>query len=168
MDTFCLHQRCPPISIYSSLISCGTHVSPWHMYLTGWDLIPFLLSYFLLKMVSVIEKLSHAWQKSSNDHDVIQLQNQRFTNNTLHKRKCSTELLVFSKGVLKKFANFTGKHPCRVKCDPKSLTFPCSLHLIIKETPTKSCFSVSSAEYLRIPFFKAPLSECFWLYIRHI
>ena len=55
---------------------------------------------------------------------MIQLQNQRFTNNTLHKRKCSTELLVFSKVVLKKFANFTGKHPCRVKCEPKSLTFP--------------------------------------------
>ena len=25
-----------------------------------------------------------------------------FTNNTLHERKCSTELLVFSKGVLKR------------------------------------------------------------------
>ena len=44
-------------SIYSSLISCGTHVSAWHMYLTGWDLILFLLSYFLLKMVSVMNEL---------------------------------------------------------------------------------------------------------------
>ena len=59
---------------------------------------------------------------------MMQLQNQKFTNNTLHKRECSTELLVFSKGVLKNFANFTGKYLCRVKCEPKSLTDPCSLH----------------------------------------
>ena len=43
----------------------------------------------------------NTWQKFSNDYDMIQLQNQQFTNNTLHERNCSTELLVFSKGVLK-------------------------------------------------------------------
>ena len=32
---------------------------------------------------------------------MIQLQNQQFTNKTLHERECSTELLVYSKGVLK-------------------------------------------------------------------
>ena len=85
---------------------------------------------------------------------MIQLQNQQFTNNTLHERKCSTELLVFSKGVLKNFANFTGKHPCRVKCEPKSLIYPCSLYLIIKEAPAHSYFSVSSAEFLGIPFLE--------------
>ena len=37
---------------------------------------------------------------------MIQLQNQQFTNNTLHERECSMELLVFSKGVLKNFENF--------------------------------------------------------------
>ena len=37
---------------------------------------------------------------------MIQLENQQFANNTLHERKCSTELLMFSKGVLKNFANF--------------------------------------------------------------
>ena len=83
----------------------------------------------------------------------MQLQNQKFTNNTLHKRECSTELLVFSKGVLKNFANFTGKYLCRVKCEPKSLIHPCSLHLHYKKTPAHSCFSVGSAEFLRIPFF---------------
>ena len=46
---------------------------------------------------TVIEKSSHTWQKFSNDYDMIQLQNQQFTNNTLHERKCSTELLVFFK-----------------------------------------------------------------------
>ena len=39
--------------------------------------------------------------KKSNEYDMIQLQNQQFTNKTLHERGCSTELLVFSKGVLK-------------------------------------------------------------------
>ena len=87
------------------------HVSPWHKYLRGWDLILFLLSCFLLKMVSVINEL-HC--QTSNDCDMIQLQNQQFTNNTLHKCKCSTELLVFSKGVLKNFTNFTGEHPWQV------------------------------------------------------
>ena len=66
VDNFFLRQRCPPTSIYSSLISCGTHVLAWHMYLTGRDLILFLLSYFLFKMASVmndftsIKKLSPA------------------------------------------------------------------------------------------------------------
>ena len=59
--------------------------------------------------------------KFLNDYDMIQLQSQQFTNNTLHERKCSTVLLVFSKGVLKNFPNFTRKHPRRVKCEPKSL-----------------------------------------------
>ena len=63
---------------------------------------------------------------------MIQLQNQPFTNNTLHEHKCSTELLVFSKGVLKNFVNFTEKHLCRVKCEPKSLIYACRLHLHYK------------------------------------
>ena len=73
---------------------------------------------------------------------MIQLQNQQFTNNTLHERKCSTELLVFSKGVLKNFANFAGKYLCRVKCEPKSLIHPCSLHLhYINDSCTQLFFS---------------------------
>ena len=177
MDTFSLHQRCPPISIYSSYIwweHGGTHVSPWHMYLTGRYLVLFLLSYFLLKMVSVMNELHchrkvlYTWQKFSNDYDMIQLQNQQFTNNTLHERNCSTELLVFSKGVLKNFANFTGKHLCRVKCEPKSLIYPCRLHLRYKRDSCTQLLLVSSAEFLRIPFFRAlPLGEYFWLYIRY-
>ena len=71
---------------------------------------------------------------------MIQLQNQQFTNNTLHERKCSTELLVFSKGVLKNFANFTGKHLCRVKCEPKSLIYPYSLHLQYKKDSCTQLF----------------------------
>ena len=167
MHTFFLHQWCPPISIYSSLISwghVGTYVSPWHMYLTGWDLILFLVSYFHLKIVSVMNELHwyrkvlHTWQKFSNDYDTIQLQNQQFTNNILRKcsqmfamthneRKCSTELLVFSKGVPKNFANFPVKHPCRVKCEPKSLIYPCSLqHHYKRDSHTQLFYS----EFCRI------------------
>ena len=54
---FFLPQQCPPLSIYSSLFSCRTHESTGHMHITGWDLIPFLLSYFLLKMLSVMNVL---------------------------------------------------------------------------------------------------------------
>ena len=57
------------------------------------------------------------------------------------------------KGVLKNFTNFARKHLCQIKCDPESLIYLCSLHLHYKETPAHSCFSVSSAEFLRILFF---------------
>ena len=155
MGTFFFHQRFPPVSIYSSLFSCGTHVSSWHMYLTGWYLILILLSYFLLKMVSVMNEL-HCYrkvvtyffsQKSSNDHDMIQLQNQQFTNSTLDEHKLSTELLIFSKVVFKNFANFTGKHQCREKCEPKSWIYPCSLHLHYKRD---SCTQLFFSEFGRI------------------
>ena len=54
-----------------------------------------------------------------------------------------------AKGVVKNFANFTRKQLSQVKCERKSLTFT----FIIKETPAHSCFPVSSAELLQIPFF---------------
>ena len=64
---------------------------------------------------TAIKKSSHTWQKFWNGYDMIQLQNQQFTNNTLHERKCCTELLVFSKYVPKSFENslfFSGL--CRI------------------------------------------------------
>ena len=60
---------------------------------------------------TTMKKSPLTWQNFSNDNDMIQLQNEKFANKTL----CSAELMVFSKGVLKKFANFTGKHLCQVK-----------------------------------------------------
>ena len=49
---------------------------------------------------------------------------------------------MFSKGVLKNFSNFTGKCMCRIKCEPKSLIHPCSLHLhYIKDSCTQLFFS---------------------------
>ena len=76
--------------------------------------------------------------KKSNGYDIIQLQNQQFTNKTLH---------VFSKGVLKNFANFTGKHLYRVKCEPKSLIYPHSLHLHYKKV---SCTQLFFSGFCRI------------------
>ena len=170
MDIF-LHQRCPPISIYSSHILCGTHKSAWHIYLTGWDLKLFLFSYFLLRMETTIgtaiEKLSHTWQKFSKGYDTMQLQNQEFKINTLRERKCSREL-VFSKDVLKNFANFTGKHPCRVKSEPKSLIYPCSLHLYFKRDSFTQLFFSEFCRIFKNSFFRALLGECPWLYIWHI
>ena len=53
-----------------------------------------------------IKKSSYTWQKFSNHYDMMQSQNQQFTDNTFHKRKCSTEMLEFSKGILENFVNF--------------------------------------------------------------
>ena len=51
-----------------------------------------------------INKSSPVSQKLSNKYDMIQLQNQQFINNALHEpavRRCSKNLLVFSKVFLK-------------------------------------------------------------------
>ena len=51
-----------------------------------------------------INKSSPVSQKLSNEYDMIQLQNQQFINNALHEppvRRCSKNLLVFSKVFLK-------------------------------------------------------------------
>ena len=76
-------------SIFSSLISCGTHVWAWHI---GWDLILFLLLYFLLKMVLVMNEL-RCHKKSS---PISQRLSNDFHNNFTRApvRKCFTELLV--------------------------------------------------------------------------
>ena len=65
-----------------------------------------------------------------------------------HERECSTELLVFSKGVLKNFANFTRKYMCRVKCEPKSLIHPCSLNLHYKNTSLLEHSWASASDFI--------------------
>ena len=122
---FFFHQRCPPISIYSSLISCGTHVSAWHIYVASWEWVLFLLPYFLLKMLSVMndlhchKKSRHILDKNSQltiiwyNYKVSNLQKKLYTSaNVL--RNCWSSQKVFLK---------------------------------------ISCFSVGSAEFLRISFF---------------
>ena len=156
---FFLHKRCPPISIYWSVISCGTHVSACHMYLTGWDLTLFLLSYILLKMVSVKNEL-HCHKKAVTYLAKIrkwlwydQLQNQQFANKTLHERECSTELLKFSKGVLKISQILLENTYAEKNVNLKVWFIHAGSTFIIKKTPAHSCFSVGSAESLRITFF---------------
>ena len=91
------------------------------------------------------KKSSPTCQKFSNDYDMIQLQNQQFANN--EGKKCSTESLVFSKCVLKNFANFTGKQLSRLKCEPKNLIYLCSLHFHYKRD---SCTQLFFSELRRI------------------
>ena len=90
----------------------------------------------------------------------MELQNQEFKINILRERKCSREL-VFSKDVLKNFANFTGKHPCRVKSEHKSLIIHAACIFILKEIPSHSYFSVSYAEFLRIVFLERSWASAF-------
>ena len=75
-----------------------------------------------------------------------------------HKR-CSVR-----KGVLGKFAKFTGKHLCQVLfynkiAGPKSAT-------LFKKRLWHRCFSMNFAKFLRTPFHRAPLNDCF-LTIQH-
>ena len=69
---------------------------------------------------------------------------------------------------LKNFANFTGKHPCRVKSEPKSLIYPCSLHLYFKRDSFTQLFFSEFCRIFKNSFFRALLGECPWLYIWHI
>ena len=96
---------------------------------------------------TAIKKSSPTWLKFSNEYDMIQSQNQQFTNKTLHEHEYSTKLLVFSKVVLKNFAIFTGKHLCRLKCESKSLIYPYSLHLQYKKD---SCTQLLFSGFCRI------------------
>ena len=62
---------------------------------------------------------------------MIQLQNEQFTNKTLDERECSAECSQ---------KLFTGKYLCRIKCEPKSLIYPCSLHLHYINDPCTQLF----------------------------
>ena len=51
------------------------------------------------------------------------------------------------KGVVKNFANFTGKHLCWVKCEPKTLIYLCNLRLHFKRD---SCTQLFFTEFCRV------------------
>ena len=136
-------------SIYSSLTLWEAHVSAWHMYLTGWDLIPFSLSYFLLKMVLVMNEfychkkivnystktLKRLWYDIINNLQIRFYTSARF------------QMFYWIVGVLKNLANFTGRNLFQVKYERKSLTlYPCSLHPLYKRD---SCTQLLSSELWR-------------------
>ena len=54
---------------------------------------------------------------------------------------------MFPKGVFKNFSNFTGKYLCRIKCEPKSLIHPSSLHL---HYTNDSCTELFFSAFYRI------------------
>ena len=61
--------------------------------------------------------------------------------------------MLFKIGVLKNFANFTGKHPCQ------DLSQACNF---IKERLQYRCFSEIYAKFLRTPFSQNASGGCFW------
>ena len=109
-------------------------------------MILFLLSYIILKMVSVMNQL-HCHKNAVTYFTKILkwLWYDTITKWTIYKqnfRRARMFYGMFLKGVLKNFSNFTGKYLCRIKCEPKSLIHPCSLHLhYINDSCTQLFFS---------------------------
>ena len=75
------------------------------------------------------------------------------TTRSSHQR-CSV-----SKGVLRNFSKFAGKHPCQVPFynkvagpDPATLS---------KKRLWHKCFPTNFAKFLRTPFHRTPLNDCF-------
>ena len=95
---------------------------------------------------SAMKKLSPTWQKFSNDYKIwlLKINNLQIT---IYKSASVLGIVGVLKGVLKNFENFTGKHLCRVKCEPKRLIYPCSLHLHCKRD---SCIQSFFSEFCRI------------------
>ena len=63
------------------------------------------------------------------------------------------------KGVLRNFGNFTGKHLCQSlfynkSAGPKPAT-------LLKKRLWNRCFPMNFAKFLRTPFHRTPLSDCF-------
>ena len=118
----CLHQRCPLIG-ERTVVFIYLLFLAGHMYQRGTCI---LLSFFLLKMVSVMIEL-HCHKKIVTYltktlkwllYDII-------TKSKIYTSACSQmfyRIVGVFKGVLKNFANFTGKHLCREKCERKSFT----------------------------------------------
>ena len=76
----------------------------------------------------------------------------------LHRQKQSPQVFC-KKGVHRNFAKFT-KYSCARD------SFLVKLHLrdatLLKKSPCHWCFSVNFEKFLRTPFFKTPLDDCFY------
>ena len=69
------------------------------------------------------------------------------------------------KGVLKNFAKFTEKHLCQSLFFNKNAGATCNF--IKKETLTQM-FPVNFAKFLRTPFYRTPLDNCFGVCLIYI
>ena len=68
------------------------------------------------------------------------------------------------KGVLRNFAKFTAKHLCQNLFFNKVAGLrPATL---LKKRPWHRCFPVSFAKFLRTPFYRRPLDDCFCINVR--
>ena len=77
----------------------------------------------------------------------------QMTTRSSHQR-CSVR-----KGVLRNFAKFTGKHLCQVLfynkvAGPEPAT-------LLKKRLWHRCFPMNFAKFLRTPFHRTPLNDCF-------
>ena len=155
MDTFFLHQRCPLISIYLSL--SVAHVS---------NRLRFdLLSYFLFKMVSVVNELPYHKKIVTNLKKIVKwLWYEIITESIIYKQHFTRaqmfhRIVGVLKCILKKVVNL--KTLYRIKCEPKCLVYPCRLHLNYKRD---SCTQLIFSEFCRIfsvSSLRALLGECF-------
>ena len=66
--------------------------------------------------------------------------------------------VLYKNGILKRFANYTGKHPC------SSLFFNKVADLrpatLLKKRLKHRCYQVNFVKFLRLPFYRIPLVDC--------
>ena len=82
------------------------------------------------------------------------------THTQTHDYGSSHQRCSIKKVVLKNFAKFTGKHLCQ------SLVFNKVAGLrpatLLKKRLRHRCFPVNFAKFLRTPFYRTPLGDCFY------
>ena len=77
---------------------------------------------------------------------------------TIHNRRSSCPEVFFQKGILRNFAKFPGEHLCQSLFFKKVVGL--SLATLSKTRLWHRCFPVSSAKFLRTPFF---IEHLWWL-----
>ena len=71
-----------------------------------------------------------------------------------------------NKGNLRNFVKFTGKHLCQSLFLKKVAGLKPASLLIMRLW--HKCFPVSFAKFLRTPFYRIPLGDCFWYIYKQI
>ena len=75
------------------------------------------------------------------------------------KSRSSHQRCSMKKGVLKNFSKFTGKHLCQSLFLNKVAGLRAAT--LLKKRLWHRCFSVNFAKFLRTPFYRTPLGDCF-------
>ena len=74
-------------------------------------------------------------------------------------RSCHQRCSV-KKGVLRNFTEFTGKHLCQRLFQALACNF-------IKRESLAQVFSVNFVKFLRTLFYRTPLGDCFWCFLKY-